>query len=74
MAHKITHLDDHFANNCIKIEFFKLRAQHLVECQWISSICYGLVDKLKRMGPTKAEFQNLNFLNFHLIICSVLAK
>ena len=37
-------------------------------------LCYGLVDKLKRMGPIKAEFQNLILLNFHLIICSVLTK
>jgi hypothetical protein len=38
----------------------------------ISSISYDFGDKLNQKGPTKAEFQNLNFLIFCPILMQIL--
>ena len=43
-----------------------------VEWQWISSVSYGIEDKLDWKGPTNAEFQNLNFLIFHPVFCKMI--
>jgi hypothetical protein len=44
----------------------------LLVCRPISSISYGFGNKFNRKGPTKAEFQNLNFIIFHPILMQFL--
>ena len=45
---------------------FKLRA--LIVSLLVSCISYSFRDKVNRNRPTKAKFQNLNFLIFHPIL------
>jgi hypothetical protein len=41
--------------------FFEMIKLRSVVCQQFSSISYGFINKLNRKGPTKTQFQNLNF-------------
>ena len=56
-------------DNIPLIQFFTLKL-----LGQINSMSHGYKDKLNRKGPTKAEFQYLNFLIFHSILMQFLAK
>ena len=59
----------YFSSNFDAASFFELIVLRDSCSSCFSSISYGFRDiKLNRKNPTKAEFQNLNFLIFHLIL------